>query len=126
MTATREYLMQFTRVHGPIAFTMRDVDSLLEDDAEIETFQFSTTVSENRIEILLEDVERLLVSDYRKAVFILTCNSNLQPSLTLNELAQLTDCFNAEPPSRDLRWALLYDDAMPTNQLSLTVIIARN
>lgn len=126
MKTTREQLMKYTQLGGPIAFTESDVDYLLADGAEIEMFRYVTTQPNDRLEYLLDDVPALLKGDYTKASFIITCNKALVPPLTMNELAPLSNLINSEPNNREIFWAFLHDDSLPTNALSLTVIIARN
>lgn len=126
MNIEREYLMQFTRLHGPVAFTSKDVDYLLEGNPEIETFRYTTTRSANRINDLLEDASNLLSNGYSKAAFLLTANKDLTPPLTMAELSPLAELINSKPSTRELFWAFLYDESLPTNTLCLTIIITHD
>lgn len=125
MKIGRERLMKFTRLAGPIAFTERDVDFLLEDDAEVEMFKYTTTDSGNRFDCLIDEIRELLIQDFRKAAFIITCNRNLQPPLPMDELVAFVEQINTLPQNRDILWAFLYDDSLPTDTLCLNVIIVR-
>lgn len=126
MNKVRDYLMQFTQLYGPIAFTSRDVDYLLDGDVEVDAIEYVTTSPDYRMVNLLDDVTGLLLDKYLKAAFILTCNRDMQPALTMEDMVPFVNFVNTQPTGSDILWAYLYDDSLPTNTLKLTVIVIRD
>lgn len=111
---------------GYICFDYNDLYTILHDSGSFKTLIVEGKNVEESVNNMKEKLEKVPAQHIESLSAHLYFNRERQPSVTMNDMKDLSDMISNLPESINVIWSVNFDDTLPYDSIRFSIIISGN